>query len=332
MLRYVYSVEVDKSALDGTGFRTTLPIRIHQEDDLARAASAQLLKDYSAATEQKSLDLSLRASCPLGHFASLVIPECCPKKLSYAAKMFEYMNFEDDQLDSPKSAAERHNVSEYIANGERSGFGQICGTIWGLRSKYRRLQISLLVEGIWLCGVGILSMVADFKSFCRMNAQEAKATSLDEYLVQRLTGGGFRYLPDFIGHMMGMTLVTSEKVAVHDVIHPLQIAMVLSNDYFSYKKDKLLHERQERQGIVYNAVAIVAEQDSLTEEKALKSIQDKILQAELTHHKELENLKQNGSWSQNMEGYIEAFRLATGGTHLWAATTPRMAVDAHDTR
>ncbi|KAE8363230.1 isoprenoid synthase domain-containing protein [Aspergillus caelatus] len=332
MLRYEYSVEVDKSALEGTGFCITFPIRVHREDGLARAVSAQFLQDYSAATEQKSLDLSLGASCPLGHFASLVIPECCPKRLPYAAKMFEYMHFEDDRLEAPKSATERQNVSEYIAFGMPSSFGQIWGKIWGSCSKYRRLQISLLVEGIWQCGAGILSMVAHFRDVCGENAQDNKLTTFDEYLEHRVTVGGWIALLEFVRHVMGITLVAREKAAVRDVIHPLHIFMALSNDYFSYKKEKFLHERQERPGIVYNAVAIVAEQDSLTEEQALKLIRDKIIQAELTHHEELESLKQNGPWSQDMVRYIEACRLAAGGLFLMTATTPRMVVDAHDAR
>jgi hypothetical protein len=79
----------------------------------------------------------------------------------------------------------------------------------------------------------------------------------------------------------------------------LDIALVLENDYFSYARERSLHDQQKRHGILFNDVAVLMVQHSIPEEKALAQLKHKILEADKQHTLELERYVQERSLSKN---------------------------------
>lgn len=125
---------------------------------------------------------------------------------------------------------------------------------------------------------------------------------------------------------MNIGLDIKEKAVVYHVVKPLEVAMALTNDYFSYPKEKALHPLHNVPGNIFNAVPILMAQHAISEDDALALIKHKIIEAEEKHRVELEDLELKGALAQEVKRYIMACRMATSGFHLWHASAPRYAM------
>jgi hypothetical protein len=95
--QYHYSKEVDSTTLARSRSFTTFPVRIHKNDAQAQKASHQFVKEWKRIVNDKRFDVNVSQS-PVGHFASLVLPECLPERLPFAAKGFDYVAAVDGTL------------------------------------------------------------------------------------------------------------------------------------------------------------------------------------------------------------------------------------------
>jgi ophiobolin F synthase len=132
-------------------------------------------------------------------------------------------------------------------------------------------------------------------------------------------------MKEFISNTMNISLDIKERAAVYHIVKPLEVAMALTNDYFSYPKEKALPPHNGPRNIV-NAVPILMAQYAISEDDALALIKQKILEAEEEHRVELEKLEQKGLLPQELKRYIMACRMATSGSHFWHASTPRYMI------
>lgn len=92
--QYQYSKEVDRATLARSRSFTTFPVRIHKNDARAQKASRQFVKEWKHVAGNKQFDVNV-AQSPVGHFASLALPECLPERLAFAAKAFDYITAVD---------------------------------------------------------------------------------------------------------------------------------------------------------------------------------------------------------------------------------------------
>lgn len=70
---YQFSEEIDPATLQRFHCFTTLPVRLHKSNDIARKAHRQFAKEWKAIIKDEMLDVDFRQS-PVGHFASLALP------------------------------------------------------------------------------------------------------------------------------------------------------------------------------------------------------------------------------------------------------------------
>lgn len=126
---------------------------------------------------------------------------------------------------------------------------------------------------------------------------------------------------------MDMAPDVKGRDAVYHVIKPLEVAMVLTNDYFSYPKEKALHPLQDSPGALFNAVPILMAEHEISEDDALALVKQMVIEAEQEHGVLLEELEREGGLSRDLGLYINACRMATGGFHIWHASNPRYDVE-----
>lgn len=122
---------------------------------------------------------------------------------------------------------------------------------------------------------------------------------------------------------MDIGLDIKERAAVSHIVRPLEVAMTLTNDYFSYPKEKVAHSKRNVSGNMFNAVPILMAQHAISENDALAFLKQKILEAEDEHRVELGELEQKGPLSRELKRYITACQMATAGFHFWHASAPR---------
>lgn len=125
---------------------------------------------------------------------------------------------------------------------------------------------------------------------------------------------------------MNLGLDTQERAAIYHVIRPLEVAMALTNDYFSYHKEKALHSLHNVPGDIFNAVPIIMAQHGISEDDALALVKQKIIEAEEDHLGKAEELGQKGQLTPELKQYVMACRLGAGGCHFWHASAPRFEI------
>lgn len=98
MSDFEYSKEVLWAAIKGTRSFTTLLIRVHRDDSRANKATRRFRRAWSAASGGTQSIPLMKA--PIGHCASLVIPDCSPDQLELIAKLGDYWGLKDGQYAS----------------------------------------------------------------------------------------------------------------------------------------------------------------------------------------------------------------------------------------
>lgn len=78
---FFHSVPVDPEQVAKTGSFTTLQVRINHRDDLANAATHQLLADWNRFVGDGNGKQSHSSLCDLGNWCSLVFPDSKPDRI-----------------------------------------------------------------------------------------------------------------------------------------------------------------------------------------------------------------------------------------------------------
>ncbi|OBT61055.1 hypothetical protein VE03_09144 [Pseudogymnoascus sp. 23342-1-I1] len=186
--QYQYSKEVDPATLARSRSFTTLPVRIHKNDHHAQKASHQFSKEWKRFAKANKFDVNFSQS-PMGHFASLVLPECLPERLAFAAKAFDFITAVDDATDLPDSLEEKSTPRPEIKTRRRTRVPQ--SDDWTSNPKYKKIKARFLLEGIESCGKGLMSMLGSVESFLESNAiYSRECKSLEDYLPLHIVNVG----------------------------------------------------------------------------------------------------------------------------------------------
>lgn len=118
---------------------------------------------------------------------------------------------------------------------------------------------------------------------------------------------------------MDIRLDQDEIEAIQHITDPIEECMGLSNDYFSFNK-----EREDlRQGNGLNSVWFLVQKEGISEEEALEQVKSKVLSLEKNHNTAVAELMEKDALTAEMQRYLTFFRLAHGGLHVFHTTTTR---------
>jgi hypothetical protein len=122
---------------------------------------------------------------------------------------------------------------------------------------------------------------------------------------------------------MDIQLHPEDKKRALPVTKPLEVAMALSNDYFSYPVERELSQMEKEDGRLFNAVALLMSQHGICEQEARATVRKRIIEAERKHFSAFQRMEEVSTPSSDLQKYIMAFRLAVSGNNFWHATAPR---------
>lgn len=117
---------------------------------------------------------------------------------------------------------------------------------------------------------------------------------------------------------MNIHLTDEEVEAVREFEWTLGGVLALTNDYFSWKKEKLQSTDRVR-----NAVPLLMRQYSLPQEQAKLLLKGLIIEEEEKAKRLRLALEGPDGLSDDFKRYIEALELYSGGNCYWSATCPR---------
>lgn len=121
---------------------------------------------------------------------------------------------------------------------------------------------------------------------------------------------------------MALTIPEEELDLCMELARPGYAAISLTNDLYSWKKER---EAAERDGLdyVFNAIWVIMRERSISEEEAIAVCADEIKRyiAEYCHI--VEETKNNLGLSRDLRAYIEAVRQSHIGNLVWSIYCPR---------
>ena len=113
----------------------------------------------------------------------------------------------------------------------------------------------------------------------------------------------------------------------------LQKAIIYTNDYFSWAKEKAEHEtlaaNKDGSNAVFSAVAVLVKEHGLSEIQALNLLRERTVECEKDHFAAVANLERVGPISENLYRYLDMTRLCHAGAMFWSAVTDRYKTTGH---
>ncbi len=103
----------------------------------------------------------------------------------------------------------------------------------------------------------------------------------------------------------------------------IQGAMIYTNDFFSWAKEKAEQEKVAPTKDIFNAVAVLMKEHRVSEEEALNWVRMKNTECEKEHFEAISKLEAAGPISQNLYRYFDMTRLCHSGLMFWSAFTDR---------
>lgn len=116
---------------------------------------------------------------------------------------------------------------------------------------------------------------------------------------------------------MNINLTDEETASVREFEWTLGGVLALTNDYFSWRKEKLQSTDRIR-----NAVPVLMHQYNLSQEVARVLLKGLIIEEE-EKAKKLRMKLEKREMSADLKRYVEALELYAGGNFYWSATCPR---------
>ncbi|KAE8378288.1 isoprenoid synthase domain-containing protein [Aspergillus bertholletiae] len=184
---------------------------------------------------------------------------------------------------------------------------------------YERIRKRLIEEALDVDHPLMMQLIVAAQEYqaARINVGTIPST-FEQFIEKRRVHSGSHVVAKFTAISMDVDI--DPTASVEHVTRPLEEAMALCNDYFSYAKEK---GKRLQEGKALNAVAFLQQVKGISEAEALDFVKRKIISLEERHNTEFEGLMKNDMPSPSLQKYLEAFRMAAGGLHLFHSTSYR---------
>ncbi|KAL8684005.1 MAG: hypothetical protein Q9186_000035 [Xanthomendoza sp. 1 TL-2023] len=122
---------------------------------------------------------------------------------------------------------------------------------------------------------------------------------------------------------MDLKLNDTEKEQASLPALAMEKAIIYTNDFYSWAKEKAEQATVAADQDIFNAVAILMKEYKISETDALDLLREKTLECEKEHWAAVAGLEATGPVSSNLYRYLEMTRLCHAGGMLWSALTDR---------
>ncbi|KAI9774496.1 MAG: hypothetical protein M1839_001684 [Geoglossum umbratile] len=319
---FTHSIPIDPAEVRKTGSFTTLPVRIHRQNDLADAANHKLLKDWDRYIGDGQEKKTFGSLCELGNLCALVCPEVEPERLRVLAYGVELGFIHDD-------ASEAMGIDEAMA--EHDDFGASLDIHnkqkpRGSRStKLKRLAAQLLLDCISIdreLGIYMLEKYQKDWVAVMEKPDMGDFKSLEEYYEFRRVNIGMLAFWPMVEFGMGFKLSGHDRELVKDVFRPAEEALMLTNDYWSW--DREYDATKTKGDRLVNAIDVISKTRNITIEKSRAWVKGQIIALEKEYvQRKTEFFQKHPDISFGLKQWVELCGYTVAGNHYWCSRCPR---------
>ncbi|KAK3392844.1 isoprenoid synthase domain-containing protein [Podospora didyma] len=324
-MEYQYSEAIDPRVYktDGLISNSITTLRRHKDPFSEVIGSLRAQRDWS---EQVSPINGYHGGLAEPYsFMRIAVPECLPERLEIISYANEYAFLYDDKmetLDWKLRPDERGPglLEMFIAGVEDDAIQAVLEKV----RPEQRLQVQILAE---MKAIDPSRAKTTMKAWARFVQLASKTrtkpfATLLEYIPARVTDCGELVWFGTLTFGMGLTIPDEEHSLCMELARPAYAAMGLTNDLYSWEKERRAAERQ-GQDYVFNAIWVIMKEKGVGEEEA-KAI---CCQAVRDYTEEycgiVERTRNNKALSKDTRAYAEAVLLTLAGNLVWSIYCPR---------
>ncbi|KAF6809680.1 geranylgeranyl pyrophosphate synthase [Colletotrichum sojae] len=325
-----HSTDVDHEVALSTGCFTTLPIRIHRQNNIADDATKQSVQDWGSYIGDGWESKSGSSWSPVGNWGAFIFPESLPERLGVITYLANMGNIHDDLCDElpyEEAVKEHSSLSQAMElNGGQMGEPRQGSKSSDRSIKMKRYISKCLLEAMEIDRTRALRMINSYRSKW-LDVMESgdvnEMKTLEEYLVFRNLNGGMEAFWSMVEFGMSIDISDAEKKQIRPIFQAAESALVLTNDYWSWDREWRQAQRSQSPRIV-NAVHLFMRTRGISMDKAKEAVREKII----AYESEFLRLKDD-FYSRNTDAplylkrYVEVCGSITAGNHYWCANCPR---------
>lgn len=124
---------------------------------------------------------------------------------------------------------------------------------------------------------------------------------------------------------MALTIPDEERDLCTRLAKPGYAALGLTNDLYSWEKERV-DAKKAGQGYVFNAIWVIMNESSTTEEEAKTICREEIKKYISQYCHTVEEIRDDTSLSKDLRTYLEAIILSYAGNLVWSIYCPRYKV------
>ncbi|KAL2802056.1 Ophiobolin F synthase [Aspergillus granulosus] len=318
-MEYRYSTVVDKSKWDPEGVIEDIPLRKHEAGDLEEVGSFRVQEDWRRLVGP--VENPYRGSLgPEISFITYTVPECLPERLEAISYGLDYGFLHDDEIDTNIASAELDDVGAALAQGGSTG-----KIDEGKKSSgKRKMAAHLLREMMALDPERAMALAKSWAQGVQHSArriEEKDWKSLDEYIPFRCMDLGYMHWHGLVTFGCAITVPEEEEEERRTLLEPAVIACLMTNDLFSYEKEKYDNNPQ-------NAVKVIMKIHKCSEEEAKNMCKERVRVECRKYARTVKETLARTDISLDLKRYIEIMQYTVSGNWAWSTQCPRYHKDA----
>ncbi|KAI4262038.1 MAG: hypothetical protein L6R42_002774 [Xanthoria sp. 1 TBL-2021] len=252
MSRYQFSEAVTKAELERWGIFTTLGVRNHKQEHLAHQGSQEFMNDMATVLGG---NVRWKACSQIaGHLMALSVPECLPDRLGLISGITD-MTFLIDDIFENTTDSQRGTLEgseEFQSVLERKGLPRnALGMFPQLKDQFMEYVTARDPSlASWMSQE--VKRVATAPPRDRMNYD-----TIESYMELRLQDVAMKWYYELCAYGMGLELNETEKEQASRPARAMEKAIIYTNDFYSWAKEKAEQASVAASKDMFNAVAIL---------------------------------------------------------------------------
>ncbi|RYO81434.1 hypothetical protein DL762_007106 [Monosporascus cannonballus] len=317
---YPYSVPVDRETVVRSGALTSLPVRIHKNDDLADAGAKCLTGDWGRIMNDGQDKKSNGSPSVVGNWGSFIWPESIPDRLGLLCYLLDVGCFHDDACEEMSIAAAHAEHLDLDAAMDVEDARALSSD--SRSAKTKDLVSMAILECIKVDRVGALRMLTAYRKkwLAIMETYDTEEIdNLDDYFFSRANNGGMGAYYAMLEFSLGIVVSDEEYEMMAVPIKHVERCMLLTNDYWSWPREREQAKTQEA-GKVFNTIWFLMKQYQCTEEEAKARVAEMVVAEEARWVEAKDRLYlEHPDLRDDLVKFLENLHTALAGNDFWSS-------------
>jgi hypothetical protein len=269
-------------------------------------------------------------------FTALCAPEALPERIGLCSYFIEYAFVHDDVSvdavqDGPSCRLSQDKdglLSKALGSKRLEDLQNIAEG--GLKRKQARAKIWSVLNEIDRDYLGRCQK--KFKQWYETGQQMRNKTfaSLDDYLAVRALDCGANWVVRMMGWASGVELTPEEEVETGPVTYLAFVVLGVTNDLWSWEKEKRVTRQSGDTLPLINAVQMVMQMQDTAEESAKQRVRDLIREHEEQYCLLRDEYLRRPSTSLSVQKWFQVLELSMAGNALWSIHALRYHLDVRN--